>query len=188
MAQDIKIENVVASTEFDGRIPLNRLATELENTEYEPEQFPGLVYRLKEPKAAALLFSSGKVVCTGTKSPEQVKEAVMKIIDELEETDVYRETDFSIENEPKIKVQNIVASSNIGEELKLNRIAFELVGSEYEPEQFPGLVYRLEEPKVAFLLFSTGEIVCTGGSTIEDVEDGVETLKEKLREVDALSS
>ncbi|MDY6769546.1 MAG: TATA-box-binding protein [Candidatus Nanohaloarchaea archaeon] len=181
MAEDIKIENVVASTEFDGRIPLDRIAIELENTEYEPEQFPGLVYRLKEPKAAALLFSSGKVVCTGTKSPEEAKEAVDKIIDELEETEVY------IENEPEIEVQNIVASSNIGETLNLNRIAFDLVGTEYEPEQFPGLVYSLDDPKVAFLLFSSGEIVCTGGRTIEDVEQGIEKLQEKLREIGALS-
>lgn len=182
MAKDIKIENVVASTEFEGRIPLDRIANEFENTEYDPERFPGLVYRVKDSKAVALLFSSGKVVCTGTKSPEQVKEAVMKIIEDLEEAEVY------IENEPVIEVQNIVASSNIGENLELNRIAFDLVGTEYEPAQFPGLVYRLEEPKAVFLLFSSGELICTGGRTIKDAEDGVEKLKEKLREIDALSS
>ncbi len=180
MDQEIKIENVVASTEFEGRIPLDRIAIELENTEYEPEQFPGLVYRLKEPKAAALLFSSGKVVCTGTKSPEQAKEAVMQIIEELKETDVY------VENEPEIEVQNIVASSNLGEHLNLNRIAFDLVGTEYEPEQFPGLVYRLDEPSVVFLLFSSGRIVCTGGRTYDDVINGIEQLRENLEEIGAL--
>jgi transcription initiation factor TFIID TATA-box-binding protein len=177
----IKIENVVASTEFDGTLPLDKIAIELENTEYEPEQFPGLIYRLKNPKAAALLFASGKVVCTGTKSPEQAKEAVMQIIEELKETDVF------IENDPEITVQNIVASSNVGEKLNLNRIAFELVGTEYEPEQFPGLVYSLDNPKVAFLLFSSGELVCTGGKTEEDVEQGIEKLKVNLTEIGALS-
>lgn len=179
--QQINIENVVASTEFDGNLPLDKIAIELKNTEYEPEQFPGLIYRLKEPKAAALLFASGKVVCTGTKSPEQAKEAVMKIIEELKETDVY------IENEPEIEVQNIVASSNLGENLNLNRIAFDLVGTEYEPEQFPGLVYSLDDPKVAFLLFSSGELVCTGGRTEDDVEQGIEQLKENLREIGAIA-
>lgn len=177
---NIKIENVVASTTLDRRMPLDRIAIYLENTEYEPEQFPGLVYRLKEPKAAALIFGSGKVVCTGTQSPEMAKEAVDKIIDEL------READIEIGEKPEITVQNMVASSEVGATLNLNRIAFELVGTEYEPEQFPGLVYRLDEPSVVFLLFSSGRIVCTGGRTYEDVLEGIEKLKENLQEIGAL--
>lgn len=178
--EDIKIQNVVASATFDRRLPLDRIAIYLENTEYEPEQFPGLVYRLKEPKAAALLFGSGKIVCTGTQSPEQAKEATHKIIEELKEADV------EIGNKPEITVQNIVASSQLPGTLNLNRIAFELVGTEYEPEQFPGLVYRLEEPKVVFLLFSSGNLVCTGGKTYEDVKEGIEKLEENLRDIGAL--
>jgi transcription initiation factor TFIID TATA-box-binding protein len=178
--EDIKIENVVASTTLDRRMPLDRIAIYLENTEYEPEQFPGLVYRLEEPKAAALIFGSGKVVCTGTQSPEMAKDAVHKIIDEL------READVDIETKPDITVQNMVASSELGQTLNLNRIAFELVGTEYEPEQFPGLVYRLDEPKVVFLLFSSGRIVCTGGRTYDDVQEGIAKLKENLKEIGAL--
>lgn len=177
---DIKIENVVASTTLDRRMPLDRIAIYLENTEYEPEQFPGLVYRLEEPKAAALLFGSGKVVCTGTQSPDMAKEAVHKIIDEL------READIDIGTKPDITVQNMVASSEVGDTLNLNRIAFELVGTEYEPEQFPGLVYRIDEPKVVFLLFSSGRIVCTGGRTYDDVRKGIKKLKENLKEIGAL--
>jgi len=178
--KEIEIQNVVASAEFDQRLPLDRIAIYLENTEYEPEQFPGLVYRLEDPKAAALLFGSGKVVCTGTKSPEQAKVATHKIIDEL------READVEIGNKPDVTVQNIVASSELGSTLNLNRIAFELVGTEYEPEQFPGLVYRLDEPKVVFLLFSSGNLVCTGGRTYEDVENGIAELKKNLGDIDSL--
>ncbi len=179
-ASEITIENVVASCSLNMMIPLDRIAMHLDNTEYEPEQFPGLVYRLEEPKAAALLFGSGKVVCTGTKSPDQAKIAVEKIIEELEQVDVH------IDGAADIEVQNIVASSHLNEPLNLNRIAFELVGTEYEPEQFPGLVYRLEEPKVAFLLFSSGKIVCTGGKTYNDVEQGIETMQNNLRDIGAL--
>jgi len=179
--EDIKIENVVASTDFKRRMPLDKIAVYLENTEYEPEQFPGLVYRLSEPKAAALIFGSGKVVCTGTTSPDEARTAVMKIIEELKESDVV------IEEEPTITVQNMVASSHLNQKLNLNRIAFELVGTEYEPAQFPGLVYRLDDPKVAFLLFSSGKIVCTGGNRYEDVETGIDRLKDKLVEIGALS-
>ncbi|MCJ7450247.1 MAG: TATA-box-binding protein [Candidatus Nanohaloarchaeota archaeon QJJ-9] len=177
---EIKIENVVASTDFKRRMPLDKIAINLKNTEYEPEQFPGLVYRLDEPKSAALIFGSGKVVCTGTKSPEKAKIAVKKIIEELKETEVV------VEEEPEITVQNMVASSHLNHELNLNRIAFDLVGTEYEPEQFPGLVYRLDEPKVAFLLFSSGKIVCTGGNNIGEVEEGIKKLQGKLNEVGAL--
>ena len=176
----IDIQNVVASATFDQKLPLDRIAIYLENTEYEPEQFPGLVYRLEDPKAAALLFGSGKIVCTGTKSPEQAKEATHKIIEELKEADV------EIGNKPEITVQNIVASSELDATLNLNRIAFELVGTEYEPEQFPGLVYRLEEPEVVFLLFSSGNLVCTGGRTYDDVRNGINTLKENIREIGAI--
>ncbi|MFB6244814.1 MAG: TATA-box-binding protein [Candidatus Nanohaloarchaea archaeon] len=178
--KDIKIENVVASTTLDRRMPLDRIAIYLENTEYEPEQFPGLVYRLEDPKAAALIFGSGKVVCTGTTSPDEAKEAVHKIIDEL------READVEIGTKPDITVQNMVASSELGATLNLNRIAFELVGTEYEPEQFPGLVYRLDDPDVVFLLFSSGRIVCTGGKTYDDVLTGINRLKENLEDIEAM--
>ncbi|MFB6241669.1 MAG: TATA-box-binding protein [Candidatus Nanosalina sp.] len=178
---DINIQNVVASATFDQSLPLDRIAIYLENTEYEPEQFPGLVYRLEEPKAAALLFGSGKIVCTGTQSPEQAKEATHKIIEELKEADV------EITNKPEITVQNIVASSELDATLNLNRIAFELVGTEYEPEQFPGLVYRLEDPEVVFLLFSSGTLVCTGGRTYEDVKRGIANLEEDLEEIGAMN-
>jgi transcription initiation factor TFIID TATA-box-binding protein len=177
---DIEVQNVVASATFDRRLPLDRIAIYLENTEYEPEQFPGLVYRLEDPKAAALLFGSGKIVCTGTKSPEQAEEATHKIIDEL------READVDIGNKPEITVQNIVASSQLDGTLNLNRIAFELVGTEYEPEQFPGLVYRLDDPEVVFLLFSSGNLVCTGGRTYEDVREGIQRLEENLEDIGAL--
>jgi len=177
---EIKIENVVASCNLNTKMPLDKIAMYLDNTEYEPEQFPGLVYRLKEPKAAALLFGSGKVVCTGTKSPEEAKIAVEKIIEELKQANI------AVKSNPEIEVQNIVASSHLNETLNLNKIAFELVGTEYEPEQFPGLVYRLETPKVAFLLFSSGKIVCTGGKTFQDVQKGIEVMKNNLREIGAL--
>ena len=178
--EDIDIQNVVASATFNQSLPLDRIAIYLENTEYEPEQFPGLVYRLEEPKAAALLFGSGKIVCTGTQSPEQAREATYKIIEELEEADV------EIDEKPEITVQNIVASSELDATLNLNRIAFELVGTEYEPEQFPGLVYRLDEPEVVFLLFSSGNLVCTGGRTYEDVREGISALEEDLEEIGAM--
>ena len=85
-----------------------------------------------------------------------------------------------------IKIENVVASCDLQTKLPLDKIAMLLENTEYEPEQFPGLVYRLEVPKVAFLLFSSGKIVCTGGKTIDDVTNGIRTMKENLKKIDAL--
>jgi len=73
------VENIVASAKLDGRLNLDTIAFNLENSEYEPEQFPGLVYRMKKPKVAFLLFGSGKVVCTGAREIEDVSVAVAKV-------------------------------------------------------------------------------------------------------------
>jgi transcription initiation factor TFIID TATA-box-binding protein len=160
-------------TELD----LPTIASSLEGSEYEPERFPGLIYRLKEPKTATLLFHSGKVVCTGAKSLEQVKMAIEKVTKQLEKAGIH------IKIEPKIEVQNIVASSDLGQSINLNAIAITLglERVEYEPEQFPGLVYRLDVPKVVLLLFGSGKLVCTGARKPQDVEDAVDKITIALR-------
>jgi len=173
----IKIENVVASTSLGEELDLQSIALALEGAEYEPEQFPGLIYRLKEPKTATLLFRSGKVVCTGAKSLEHVKVAINKVAKQLEKAGVM------IKTEPKVEVQNIVASSDLGQEINLNAIAISLglERVEYEPEQFPGLVYRVDSPKVVVLLVGSGKLVCTGAKKPQDVEAAVSKITEELK-------
>ncbi len=180
MVDELKIENVVASATLSAKIPLNQVVAHLPGTEYEPEQFPGLVYRMKDPKAAALIFNSGKIVCTGANSPEGAKEAIDKVLEGVQKAGV------DVDEVTDIKIQNIVASAQLDGKLRLNEIAFTLRNAEYEPEQFPGLVYRIEEPEAAFLLFGSGKVVCTGGRSIEDVEKAVEKVEEDLREIDDL--
>jgi transcription initiation factor TFIID TATA-box-binding protein len=177
MAMEIKVENVVASATLKTRIPLEKLVNELEGVEYEPDQFPGIVLRLEKPKTACLIFGSGKIVCTGAKSTEETQEAIKKVIDILKKAGVEIPEDYEIE------IQNIVASAKLNMEIDLDEIAFKLENAEYEPEQFPGLVVRLDDPKVAFLLFSSGKIVCTGARNEEDVKRAVEILESKLKEV-----
>jgi transcription initiation factor TFIID TATA-box-binding protein len=174
---DVKVENVVAFTSLGKDIPLLKLINSVENAEYEPEQFPGLVYRINEPRAAALIFSSGKIVCTGAKSIDMAKVAMRKVVDRVREVVPELPTEFDIQ------VENIVASSKIDAKLNLEEIAFALENAEYEPEQFPGLVYRINEPRVAFLLFSSGKIICTGAHNIEDVHSALNKLKSRLDEI-----
>src|SRR3989449_4398303 len=173
----IKIENVVASTSLGGELDLQAIALALGGAEYEPEQFPGLIYRLKEPKTATLLFRSGKVVCTGAKSLDHVKTAIDTVAKQIEAAGI------PIKKDPVIEVQNIVASSDLGTEINLNAIAISLglEKVEYEPEQFPGLVYRIDEPKVVVLLFGSGKLVCTGARKPSDVEQAVEKITQELK-------
>lgn len=177
---NIKIENIVASTALNVRIPLEKIVEHLDGSEYEPEQFPGLVYRMKDPKAAALIFSSGKIVCTGARSIADVKKVVKKVVRMIKEAKLGEPKKY------KIQIENIVASAKLESRLNLDKIAFELENSEYSPEQFPGLVYKMKNPKVTFLLFSSSKIVCTGVRKIEDIELAVKILSKRLKSIGAL--
>ena len=175
----LKIQNIVATTSLGKDVPLTKLARTVQNTEYNPEQFPGLVLRVKEPKSAVLVFSSGNLVCTGTKSIAQVKEVIKSVIKTLKKINI------TITDKPKIKVQNIVASGTINMALNLNYLALELENTEYEPEQFPGLVYKLIEPNATFLLFSNGKLVCTGTKNNQQLNDSMEQLIKRIKEANA---
>ena len=172
----IHIENVVASATLKQNIDLNSIVRVFPGVEYRPEQFPGLVYRLKKPKTATLIFSSGKMVCTGAKSEKQARKAVMKVTDELKRDGIV------IVGKPEIKIQNIVASAGLGGKIDLEKSTYSLRRTMYEPEQFPGLIYRMEEPKVVILLFASGKLVCTGAKKEGEVHIAVAKLEETLEE------
>jgi len=175
--KNIEVVNIVVSTSLEHDIPLEKMAATLSNTEYNPEQFPGLVIRIRDPKTSALIFSSGKVVCTGARSLEKVEESLDKIIKSLKKIGV------EITVKPVISIQNMVASGSVGMDLNLNVLAMKLDNTEYEPEQFPGLVYKLDEAKATFLLFSNGKIVCTGTKSEEEVHAALDMLIDNLKKV-----
>ncbi len=176
MVQKIKVENVVASTDIKKIISLDKLLTILEASEYEPEQFPGLVYRLDEPRVATLIFRSGKIICVGARSVQSAKDALRITVGKIKKVGLRIN-----ENDIRVKIENIVVSVVLGRELNLDQLAFQLEDSEYEPEQFPGLVYRIYDPKVAFLLFSSGRVVCAGAKSLDSVRDAVSKLEKKLK-------
>ncbi|HIP17164.1 MAG TPA: TATA-box-binding protein [Methanothermococcus okinawensis] len=177
MEPKINIVNVVVSTKIGNDIDLEHAADVLENAEYEPEQFPGLVCRLNDPKVALLIFRSGKLNCTGAKSKEDAEIAIKKIIKKL------KEANFDIDENPGIKVQNMVATAELGIEPNLDKIST-LEGTEYEPEQFPGLVYRLNEPKVVVLIFGSGKVVITGLKNEKDAYLALNNILNVLNELE----
>ena len=172
---NLKVQNIVATTSLGKEVSLTKLARTQSNTEYNPEQFPGLVLRVKKPKSAVLVFSSGNLVCTGTKSVAQVKEVINAVIKQLAKIGV------KITDKPKITVQNIVASGSIDLKLNLNVLALQLENTEYEPEQFPGLVYKLVDPTATFLLFSNGKLVCTGTKNKQQLEESMKQLNKNIK-------
>jgi transcription initiation factor TFIID TATA-box-binding protein len=171
-----KIQNIVATASLGKPVPLTKLARTNPNTEYNPDTFPGLVLRIKQPKSAVLVFSSGNLVCTGTKSVAQVREVINEVIKQLKKVNV------KVTTQPKITVQNIVASGEINLKLNLNFLALEMENTEYEPEQFPGLVYKLIEPNATFLLFSNGKLVCTGTKNRKELDQSMGMMLKNVKQ------
>jgi len=176
----ISIENVVASATIEQRLDLKEITKKFPDVEWNPDQFPGAVFRLKNPKTATLLFRSGKMVCTGAKSEELARKAVKTVVQKL------RKRKIKIKKEATVTIQNIVASINLGGRIHLEEVARRLPRSMYEPEQFPGLVHRMLDPKTVILIFSSGKLVCTGGKTEKDVYRSVNQLHNLLEEKDLM--
>lgn len=172
----INIVNVVASATIDQRLDLKDITKKFPEVEWNPELFPGAVFRLKSPKTATLLFGSGKMVCTGSKSEALARKAVQKVVQEL------RKGKIKIKNEATVTIQNIVSSINLGGRVYLEQAARTLPRSMYEPEQFPGLIHRMVDPKTVILVFASGKLVCAGAKNEEDVHRSVHNLHSLLEE------
>ena len=176
----VSIVNVVASASVDQKIDLNDITKKFPETEYNPEQFPGLVFRIKNPKTATLIFRTGKMVCTGAKSEELAIKAVNIVVQRL------RKGKIKIKKDAVITVQNIVSSINLGGKIHLEKAARTLPRSMYEPEQFPGIIHRMIDPKTVILIFASGKLVCTGAKKESDVYRSVHNLHSLLEEKDLM--
>ncbi|MDH3834767.1 MAG: TATA-box-binding protein [Nitrosopumilus sp.] len=172
----IEIVNVVASATIEQRLDLDDVTKKFPDVEYHPEQFPGAVFRLKNPKTATLLFRTGKMVCTGAKSEELAVKAVNTVVQKL------RKGKIKIKNEPIVTVQNIVSSINLGGKVSLEQAARTLPRSMYEPEQFPGLIHRMLDPKTVILIFASGKLVCVGARKEDEIRRSVNQIHSDLEE------
>lgn len=174
--ESLKIENIVASAKVAEELDLQMINEQIKDAEYNKKRFPGVVLRMQEPKIAALVFGSGKVVLTGAKSIDSLSKGLVILGKRL------RELNLDIPEKLDYKVQNIVTSADLGTPINLNKIAvgFNLERIEYEPEQFPGLVYRLDDPKVVVLLFGSGKLIITGGKQPEDAKKAVQKILSDL--------
>ncbi|KAK1626967.1 hypothetical protein QYE76_001282 [Lolium multiflorum] len=150
------LQNIVSTVNLDCELDLKEIALKARNAEYNPKRFAAVIMRIREPKTTALVFASGKMVCTGAKSEQQSKLAARKyarIIQKLNFPAKFKE----------FTIQNIVASCDVKFPIRLEGLAYSHGAfASYEPELFPGLIYRMRQPKIVLLIFVSGKIVLTG--------------------------
>jgi len=175
---DYKIENVVATVimEITEKIDLTKISRKCEDVEYNPERFPGLIMRINEPKATFLIFTTGKMVITGLRGADEASPGVKKVVKYIKKAGI------NVSN-PEITIQNIVASGDLHTYIDLNMAAIVLENVMYEPEVFPGVIYRMRDLKIVFLIFSTGKVVCVGAKNKKIVRDAFLKLNHEVREL-----
>jgi len=170
----LRIENVVASINLGIELPLDNILEKYKDIE-KKNNFPGLVAKIDKPKATILIFASGKLVCTGVRLPRNIPIVVTKIISRIEKAGI------KIENEPIVKIQNIVYSGNFHQSINLDTTSLILNSAIYEPEVFPGLIYKIRDPKICFLIFSSGKIIVTGSNDEDIIKKSVKKLAITLK-------
>jgi transcription initiation factor TFIID TATA-box-binding protein len=183
--KEFRVENVVATASLNEPLELDAIVKAFPWTEWRPEVFPGLAFRLKRPKTCTLLFKTGRMVCTGAKSEREAGKAVLKVVRQLKKAGIITTPRVK----PEMRIQNIVASGSLGSPVDLEGLCQRTrVGESvmYEPEQFPGAIYRMESPSIVFLIFSVGKIVCVGAKKEKEFYEAVETLRRRLEEMDVL--
>ena len=179
---DITIENIAAYAQIANGLDIKQIAEKLPEFKYNPDEFSGLTLKLDDPKAAILLLPNGKTVCTGAKKIEDAKTAIKNLVDKIQGAGI------KVKKKPKIETQNIVVSTDLKKELELSSISKGLLleNVDYEPKQFPGLIFKMDDIEVLLLLFSSGKIVCTGAKNLKDASNAIEMIKEKLSSLGAL--
>ncbi|KAG2451528.1 hypothetical protein HYH02_004126 [Chlamydomonas schloesseri] len=154
-----QLQNVVATVNLGTKLDLKEIAMHARNAEYNPKRFAAVIMRIREPKTTALIFASGKMVCTGAKSEDDSRTAARryaKIVQKLGFPATFKE----------FKIQNIVGSCDVKFPIRLEGLAYaHSLFASYEPELFPGLIYRMKQPKIVLLIFVSGKVVLTGAKT-----------------------
>ncbi len=177
---DTIIENIVASTQVSDSFDISLLAEKLPGSSYNPDEFNGLTIKFESPKIAILILSNGKLICTGGKNKEEIKNAIEKTVKRI------KEAGFNIKQNYKIKYENIVASTDLHKTMDLEKISkgLPIQNVTYEPSEFPGVIYKVDDSII--LLFGSGKIVCTGAKKIEDSTKAIDLMKEKLTSIGVL--
>ncbi|KAK2720813.1 hypothetical protein QYM36_004626 [Artemia franciscana] len=164
------LQNVVSTANLGCKLDLKKICSQARNAEYDPKTFAAVIMRIKEPRTTALMFSSGKMVCTGAKSEEDSRLATRKF------ARIVQKLGFASKI-LNFKIQNMVGSCNVKFSIRLEALVLAHGRfSRYEPELFPGLIYRMVKPRVVLLIFATGKVILTGARTKQEIHDAFENI------------
>lgn len=166
----VKLQNCVCTVDLGTVLNLQSINNRTRNSEYNPSRFRGVVMRIRDPRCTALIFKTGKIVCTGARNENDAHFAARKFARILQKLSYpVKFLDF--------KIQNIVATVDLRFPIRLENLN-QVHGqfSSYEPELFPGLIYRMVKPRVVLLIFVNGKIVFTGAKTKTDILDSLENM------------
>ncbi|XP_055455734.1 TATA box-binding protein-like 2 [Psammomys obesus] len=172
-----QLQNVVSTANLACRLDLRKIALNAKNTEYNPKRFAAVIMRIREPRTTALIFSSGKLVCTGAKSEEESRLAARKY------ARVVQKLGFPARF-LNFKIQNMVGSCDVKFPIRLEILALtHQQFSSYEPELFPGLIYKMVKPQVVLLIFTSGKVVLTGAKERSAIYEAFENMYPILESV-----
>uniref|UniRef100_A0A4X2LLR4 TATA-box binding protein like 2 n=1 Tax=Vombatus ursinus TaxID=29139 RepID=A0A4X2LLR4_VOMUR len=162
--------NIVSTVNLACKLDLKKIALQAKNAEYNPKRFAAVIMRIREPRTTALIFSSGKMVCTGAKSEELSRLAARKFARVVQKLGFpARFLDF--------KIQNMVGSCDMRFPIRLESLALtHQQFSSYEPELFPGLIYRMVKPRIVLLIFVSGKVVLTGAKERSEIYEAFENI------------
>jgi len=179
---NIDIENIVCFIKPADFFDIKFLSNKISDANYNPSEFEGLSIKYNSPKTAAIILSNGKIVCTGAKKIDDAKKTFDKTVNKI------KKAGLSIKKNFDIVIENVVASKNLYKELHLSSIANGLIlqNVTYEPEEFPGLIYKRKYSDAVIILFGSGKIVCTGAKSIEEATNEIDMMKENLSSIGAL--
>ncbi|XP_002466940.1 TATA-box-binding protein 1 [Sorghum bicolor] len=165
------LQNIVSTVNLGCKLDLQQIASGARNAEYNPKRFAAVIVRIRDPKTTALVFASGKMVCTGAKSEEHSRLAGRKF------ARIVHKLGFQSARFKDFKIQNIVGSCDVKFPIRLEGLALASgTFANYEPEIFPGLIYRMVEPKIVILIFVSGKIVLTGAKVREEIYTAFENI------------
>ncbi|MEM2233760.1 MAG: TATA box-binding protein [Nitrososphaerota archaeon] len=173
---EVRVQNVVATASLGSQLDLVAVMSALPDAKYKPTAFPGAVVKQKENGATFLLFSTGRLVCTGTKSEREARTAVARLVRQL------REKGFLINESVEVNIQNVVVSARLPGRVDIERMATTFENVLYEPDQFPGIIYRLPDSKAVALLFASGRLVVVGSKSEEEAHENVRRVYEEVRD------
>ncbi|XP_005178929.1 TBP-related factor [Musca domestica] len=167
---DVKLQNVVATVSLACELNLQDINNRTRNSEYTPSRFHGVVMRMRDPRCTALIFRTGKIICTGARNESEASLGTRKFARIIQKLGYpIKFTDF--------RLQNIVATVDLRFPIRLENLN-QIHGqfSSYEPELFPGLIYRMVKPRMVLLIFVNGKIVFTGAKARKDILECLDAI------------